>query len=289
MIDLHAHLLPGLDDGPSTVRDALEMARVAVAGGITTVVCTPHVIAKYPNRAEGIRAAADAFQAELDAAGIALRVVPGAEISLTVLGGLDDDELRGLSLGGSGWLLLELPFHGWPLRLPQLIGELEIRGFRVVLAHPERSESVQLHPGRVQELVGRGALLQITAGSLTGDHGPRARQAARRLLRNHTVHLLASDAHSATWRPPALAEGLSGAARVLRLDADELRWMVEDGPAEILAGGPVRPPRIGVPRPVTRTAPGADGPPRGARPERRHRGGPPQARPPRAGGRPRGR
>jgi protein-tyrosine phosphatase len=286
MIDLHSHLLPGLDDGPRTTADALEMARVAVAAGLTTVVCTPHVAPRYPNRAADIHAVTAGLQERLHEEGLHLRLLPGAEVSLEVVDDLDDDELRGLALGGSGWLLLELPLRGWPLRVPQLLAELEIRGFRVVLAHPERSESVQLHPDRVHELVGRGALLQVTAGSLTGDHGPRARQAARTLLRNHAVHILASDAHSATVRPPALSEGLHAAARLLRADAADLRWMVEDGPAAILAGGPVRPPRLGVPRPQPRPAPSPPRSPRPGRPPRGHGGGAP--RPPRAGGRGRG-
>ncbi len=246
VIDLHSHLVPGIDDGPQTLRDALEMARVAVAEGIATVACTPHIADRYPNRPQQITAALTAFRGELERADIPLRLVPGAEIAIESLAGLTDRDLREVSLGGGGrWLLVELPFRGWPLQVHTVLDGLEMRGFRVVLAHPERAESVQTSPDRLRDLVGRGALVQITAGSLIGEHGPRARRTAEDLLRNGMVHFIASDAHSATRRPPALREGLEAAAAVLRTTTDALSWMVDEGPRLVLAGEVIRPPRLG--------------------------------------------
>ena len=113
MIDLHNHLLPGLDDGPADLAGSLEMARAALAAGITTMACTPHVARKYPNRAREIRSALVRLQQELGAAEIDLTIVSGAEIAVDAIDRLDDDELRLLSLNHSGWLLLESPFEGF--------------------------------------------------------------------------------------------------------------------------------------------------------------------------------
>jgi protein-tyrosine phosphatase len=253
MIDLHNHLLPGLDDGPSDTEGALAMARAAVAAGITTMACTPHVAPKYPNSAAEILAGVERLTLEIRQAGIDLRIVSGAEISTDVLGRLDDDELRALSLNGTGWLLVEPPFAGWPVRLPKLIGDLEMRGFRVLVAHPERAEAVQHNPDRLRDLVGRGALVQSNASSFTGGHGKLVAQTAKALLRNELVHILASDAHSATWRPPGAEEGLRVAARELGVWPEQLEWMIETGPRQIILGDPVRPPRL-VPRPSAREA-----------------------------------
>jgi len=253
MIDLHNHLLPGLDDGPADLAGSLEMARAAVAVGITTMACTPHVAGKYPNRAREIRPAVDALRAELAHAEIPLDIVSGAEISTDVIDDLDDVELRLLSLNDSGWLLVEAPFAGWPQRVPNLIGELEIRGFRVLFAHPERAEAIQHNPDRLRDLVGRGALVQSNASSILGDHGRPVTQTVQSLLRNGLIHILASDAHSATWRPPGVAEALTLAARTLGVWPEDLDWMVDAGPRQILDGGPVRPPRF-VAHPAAATA-----------------------------------
>jgi len=250
MIDLHNHLLPGLDDGPADLAGSLEMAAAAVAAGIITMACTPHVAGKYPNRASAIRPAVARLRADLAAAAIPLDIVSGAEISPDVIDDLDDVELRLLSLNDSGWLLLEAPFAGWPVRLPKLIGELEIRGFRVLFAHPERAEAIQHNPDRLRDLVGRGALVQSNASSLLGDHGRLVTKTVESLLRNGLVHILASDAHSATWRPPGVGEARAVAARMLGVWPEDLDWMVDDGPRQILDGGPVRPPRL-----VAQTAP----------------------------------
>ena len=244
MIDLHNHLLPGLDDGPADVAGSLEMARVAVAAGITTMACTPHVAATYPNRAGQIRSAVVRLRGELEAAELPLEICPGAEISTDVIDRLDDDELRLLSLNDSGWLLVEAPFAGWPLRLPTLIGELEIRGFRVLIAHPERAQAIQHNPDRLRDLVGRGALAQGNASSFVGDHGRVVAKTAQLLMRNGLIHVLASDAHSATWRPPGVGEGQKVAARALGVWPEDLDWMVAEGPRQILDGGAVRPPRF---------------------------------------------
>lgn len=262
MIDLHAHLLPGLDDGPSSMAATVDMARAAHLAGIRTMVCTPHMVERFPtDPRRTLRELALASEA-IEVAGVPLRILPGAEIALSYLPRLDDDELRMASLGGGGrWLLLEMPFHGWPLALPRLLGDLELRGYGTILAHPERAESIQRAPDRIRDLVGRGALVQLTAGSFLGENGPAARRAALMLLGGGVAHFLSSDAHSAgPWRPPELEAGLQAAADAIDVHPQTLRWMVEDGPAAVLEGRPVRPPRFTPrrrPRAVASPAPAA--------------------------------
>ena len=273
MIDLHAHLLPGLDDGPDTMREALRMARAAREAGIATVVCTPHMIEHFPTDPARVHAAVAELQAAVDGEGIGLRLLPGGEIALPHLRRLGDEDLRLASVGGGGrWLLLEMPFHGWPVDLPRILADLEIRGYGVILAHPERADAVQRHPDRMRDIVGRGALVQLTAASFLGEHGDAARRTAAVLLAGGAGHLIASDAHSpGPWRPPELEEGLRAAADAIDVPPGALRWMVEDGPAAVLAGGPVRPPRIGR---ALRVTPDPDRPaprPRPARPATRPR------------------
>lgn len=278
VIDLHTHLLPGIDDGPDTVGESVRMAQAAWDAGVRTMVCTPHMIAHFPTDPAEVHAAVDELRAALEQARVPIRIVPGGEIAIDHLRRLDDDQLRLASLGGEGgWLLLEMPFTGWPVDLPRVLHDLEVRGYGVVLAHPERADAVQRQPDRLRDIVGRGALVQLTAGSFLGDHGEPARRTAEVLLAGGVAHLLASDAHSpGPWRPPALEAGLRAAADAIDVSPQSLRWMVQEGPAAVLAGGPVRPPRIGRALRLTpdpdRPVPGATGRPApGRRPGAPHR------------------
>jgi protein-tyrosine phosphatase len=245
VIDLHCHLLPGVDDGPTSLRESLAMARAAWDAGTRTMVCTPHLNHRHPTRPADVHAWVAELQAALADADVDLRVLPGAEIALDALPGLGDEELALACLGGGRWLLLEMPFRGWPIALAQTISRLEMRGYGVVIAHPERAESIQRAPDRMRDLVGRGALVQVTAASITGDNGPAAQRTALMLLAGGAAHLIASDAHSAgPWRPPGLEGALAAAAEALDVHPQALRWTVEEGPAAIVEGRPVRPPRL---------------------------------------------
>lgn len=260
MIDLHTHLLPELDDGPDTMRDSIQMARAAWDAGTRTMVCTPHMIDHYPTDPARVHEGAARIERELAEAGVPMRVVPGGEIALDYLPRLSDEDLLLASVGGMGrWLLLEMPFRGWPMNLATVMEGLKLRGYGVILAHPERADAVQRHPDRMRDIVGRGALVQVTAGSFLGDHGAAARRTAALLLAGGAAHFIASDAHSAgPWRPPGLAAGVQAAADAIDVNVGELQWMVQDGPAAILEGAAVRPPRVGRARRLT---PDPDRPP----------------------------
>jgi protein-tyrosine phosphatase len=239
VVDLHSHILPGLDDGSETIEEALEMARAAVADGITTVAATPHVRDDYPTEPDEMEAAVDAVRAALAEASIPLELLPGAEIAYDRLPELDDPALRRFGLGGNPrYLLLEPPYEGWPLGLEQTVFELQLRGFAVVLAHPERNDEVQERPERLERLVEMGVLVQLTAASIDGRLGPRPQKTGLRLLELELAHLLASDAHAPTLRQV----GMSAAAQHVG-DEALARWLTQDMPAAIVARSelPLRP------------------------------------------------
>jgi protein-tyrosine phosphatase len=239
MIDLHSHILHGVDDGAATLEDGVEMARSAVADGVEVIAATPHVRRDYPTTAETMELRLAELRETLAAAGVELEVLAGGEIDLHQLEELPDDELRRFGLGGNaGVLLIEFPYFGWPLGLADTVFGLRTRGFRPVIAHPERSADVQARPERLAPIVEGGALVQLTAASVDGRLGRRPREAAFRLLELGLAHLVASDAHA-----PSLRQiGMSTAAEAIG-DPALARWLTVDVPAAILGGEqlPARP------------------------------------------------
>lgn len=230
VIDLHAHILPGLDDGPLTLDASLAQARASVAVGVSELAATPHVDHTFGLDLERIGAARDAVVAALAHAEIPLTLRQGGEIALARLPELDDAFLRGVALGGGPWLLLECPFSPEG-NLEGAVADLHARGHQVLLAHPERSALIQRDPDALARLVGAGALAQVTAGSLTGAFGAAVRTFAWELVEGELVQVIASDTHDAVHRPPGAPD----------LDAlgPLLGWMAEAVPAAVLAGTPV--------------------------------------------------
>lgn len=239
MIDLHSHILPGVDDGPAALEDALEMARAAVADGIEVVAATPHVREDYPTSAEAMERALESLRTAVVTAGIRLELRPGGEVALEELGrGLE--ELQRFGLGGNpSYLLVETPYFGWPLDLEQRLFDRAIaHGITPVLAHPERNAEVQASPRRLEPLVEAGTLVQVTAASVDGRLGRRSRETAFRLLDLGLAHMLASDAHA----PSIRAIGMTAAVNAI--DDDELaRWLTVDVPRAVVDDGelPERP------------------------------------------------
>ena len=246
MIDLHSHLLPGIDDGVRTIAESLDLLRAAHEDGIARIAATPHVREDYPTTpAEMELRLAEVCGAAREAA-IPVEVLPGGELDLEFAARLDDADLRRFGLGGTpSLLLLEFPYLGWPLQLADLVFDLQLRGFRIVLAHPERNVDVQHDPERLRPLVDSGVVVQLTAASLDGRLGGAPRTAAKRLIDSRLAHLLASDAHA----PGVRSVGLSRAREAAGDDA-VARWLTEDVPAALLAGDalPARPesPRRGL-------------------------------------------
>jgi protein-tyrosine phosphatase len=235
VIDLHSHILPGLDDGVDSLPAAVELARAAVADGVDVVAATPHVRDDYPTSADQMERALEETRAALAAEAIPLELLPGGEIALDRLPHVGEDELRRFALGGSSRsLLLEFAYFGWPLGLEQTVFELQVRGWRVVLAHPERNDEVQTNPERLAHLVETGALIQLTSASLDGRLGRATRATALRLLERGHAHMIGSDAHA-----PSLREvGLSAAAAAVG-DPVLARWLTLEVPQAIVADLPI--------------------------------------------------
>ncbi len=219
------------------------MARSAVDDGIRAVAATPHVRDDYPTDADEMEHVVGTVRAALAEHSIPLELLTGGEIALDMLPQLSDAALRRFGLGGNPrYLLLEPPYRGWPLGLEQTVFELQLRGFSVVLGHPERNDTVQEMPERLERLVEMGTLIQLTAASVDGRLGPRAQKTALRLLELELAHLLASDAHAPTVRQV----GMSAASRTIG-DEALARWLTDEVPAAIVADGelPPRPKRPG--------------------------------------------
>lgn len=237
MIDLHCHLLPGLDDGATDLSVSLKMAKASVAQGVTVTACTPHILpGLYHNTGPAIRQAVQALQGELDQQGIALRLVPGADVHMApdFAAGLRSGHL--LSIADSRYVLVEPPHHTAPPQLEDFFFNLMVGGYVPVLTHPERLSWVPARYEVIKRLVRSGVWMQITAASFTGAFGRNALYWAERLLDDGCVHLLASDAHDVERRPPDLAAGRECVTR--RVGAEEAQRLVLTRPMGILKDQP---------------------------------------------------
>ena len=231
MLDLHCHLLPGIDDGAVDLDMALEMARMAVADGITTVACTPHIYpGMYDNTGDGIRSAVEAFRLELAVRGIELALVEGADVHLDQ--GLTESIRAGRipTLAGSRYLLLEPPHHVAPPRFEETVFQLMVAGYVPVITHPERLSWIEGHYEVFQRLVKAGMDADQRGASRTFRQAPALW--AERMIDESLVHILATDAHHPRRRPPLLAEGREAAAR--RVGEQEATHMVFTRPQGIV-------------------------------------------------------
>jgi protein-tyrosine phosphatase len=235
VIDLHCHVLPGIDDGPETMDGAIDLARAAAAQGTTVLVATPHVTYDHPeNTSERILTAVEEVNRTFRKQRIDVMVLPGAEVALERAGELDDDELAALRLGGGPWLLVECPMFAGGMGVDGQLHALASRGNKIVLAHPERCPVFQTDLGRLERLVDAGMLGQITASALTGQFGRTVERIARDMVDRGLIHIAASDAHDAQRRAPVIRDHLDDAG------FDGLApWMGMDVPEAVLAGTPI--------------------------------------------------
>ena len=240
-VELHFHLLPGVDDGPVDLAGSLELAREAVADGIGIVTCTPHArdtdVSEVPERTRELSAA-------LAQAGIDLEIRPGVELAWDDVAGLDDALLRELSHGPADrrWLLLEAPLPGVGTLedYEASARELRDRGFGVLVGHPERSPALTSSPGAVDRLLAAGDRLQLNGSSLIGRHGAVARTFALDLARSGRASVVASDAHRPRTRGPSLGAAVEvlrrngmPAATAERMVAGTPRALLDDGLAPV--------------------------------------------------------
>ncbi len=218
-----------MDDGPATMEHSLEMARIAVKDGIRQIVATPHVMGKE-NAPDLIRRNVDILNSELRGEKISLEILPGAD----VYGLLDVRDLKNYTINGSDYLLFEFPHSHLPPNAEEMIFAVLLEGLKPIITHPERNPSIIENPERLFDLIRLGALVQVTADSLTGHFGPEARECAAYLIRKNAVHFLATDAHSPESRKPVLSRGLRAAARLIGKEA--ANRLVFANPAIVLSG-----------------------------------------------------
>jgi protein-tyrosine phosphatase len=246
MIDIHSHVLPGFDDGPVSIEESLDMLRLAEEDGIQTVISTPHsafLVGKRYGKSQ-IEAATAMLQQQSQSANIQVQVRPGIEVHFT--GDIEQNLADGIAftLAGSRYLLLELSFYSYPFSVEPLLAALRRRGLIPILAHPERLEYFQQDPNLLRKLIKLGALVQLTADSLTGGFGPASQTMSRIMLEHGWAHFLASDAHDNGHRAPRLSEALATAAEMIGYDA--ARALVVTHPqavlddADIVAEEPLR-------------------------------------------------
>jgi protein-tyrosine phosphatase len=234
LIDLHCHILPGIDDGASDIAVSLDMAEAFVADGVTDVACTPHILpGLYHNSGPQIRQSVQQLQQILDERGIPLRLVTGADNHVVpdFVAALRTGRL--LALADTRYVLVEPPHHVAPPRLEELFFSLTAAGYVPILTHPERLSWINTHYAAIKRLAGSGVWMQITAGSLSGAFGRNARYWAERMLDEGRVSILATDAHDTRQRPPNLSEGRDLAAA--RVGAAEAEHLVVTRPRGVLA------------------------------------------------------
>jgi protein-tyrosine phosphatase len=240
MFDLHCHILPGVDDGPATLDEALEVARLCVRDGITHIAATPHCHRHLRLLRAEILPHVARFNTELVRAGLPLAVLPGSEIQVRDTAAYRSDFEAGLycHLGDSTtFTLLEVPWRveSYPEDAPELVGWLRARGMTPILAHPERYGFFRDEPSRLRALTEAGAWLQITVDSLLGNHGPAPRQAAEELLLIYPQAVLATDAHNPR-RCSGLSAGFAWVKAHLGADrAEDLRARASEVLREVLA------------------------------------------------------
>ncbi len=233
MIDIHCHMLPGIDDGAATLEISLEMARMAVADGIRTTYCTPHIYpGLYENTGPDIQRRVGQLQMVLDDKGINLRLNYGADVHLVpdVFEGLRSGRVP--TLGGGHYLLLEPSHHVRPPRFTESVFELIATGFIPVITHPERLTWADQHLSDFTELSRSGAWLQITGGALLGRFGKKPQRLAEYFVGEGWADVLASDGHTTGHRAPVLAEALSTAEKLL--GTEEAYRLVRERPEAIL-------------------------------------------------------
>jgi len=235
VIDLHSHVLAGLDDGARTWEESVELARHAVSVGVTAIAATPHVREDYPTTADAMERGVAEVRARLEEFDIPIQILPGGEIAVEELDRRSPDELRRFGLGGNpAYLLVETPYFGLPLDFEDRLFRLRARGVTPVIAHPERNSDLRDDRALLGRIVSAGALLQVTADSLAGGAGRHARDAARGLIESGLAQCVATDSHG----PQLGRAGLDSVSAEVG-DPSLAEWLTSGVPEAVVAGTPL--------------------------------------------------
>ena len=270
MIDIHAHILPKLDDGAKNLEESIQMCRLSYQDGIRTIVATPHILTGiYGNNRSSILAGLQELKASLLQFGIqnsefgmknwqsakdldsafgtphaSLRILPGADVhfSSDILQRYKREEIVTVNDQGR-YLMVEFPFQGIPYQTEEVLFQLLAKGIIPIISHPERNMEIGQRPNRYYEMIRMGCLGQVTSMSLTGGFGLEVKRTAERLLSKRLLHIIASDAHSTNRRPPILSAGVRAAEKIAGKEL--AKRMVEEYPKAVIEGK-----KIDVPEPI---------------------------------------
>ena len=274
MIDLHNHILHGLDDGPETMDESIQMCWMSYRDGVRTIVATPHTLnGEYQNNRSTIFAKVKELNDVIKKFGVKssepgadpstrlpfelspfsfppkidpmtrqpndpmtdFRILPGADVHLSDEIVHQLDEEEVMTVGdGKKFLILELPFHTIPFRAEDILFQLMAKGITPIISHPERNLEITRKPKRYYEMIRMGCFGQVTAMSLAGGFGAKIKGFAEKLLKKRLVHFIASDAHSVDGRPPILSTAVKEAEKIV--GREEAQKMVTEYPSAILEG-----------------------------------------------------
>lgn len=239
MIDIHAHILPGLDDGPTDMEASVGMGHIYAGEGVTCVFSTSHSKEAADEGRANIEERLEEVRAAWREAGIPVDLELGVEVYLRpdTVGDLREGRLWTLS--GSRYVLVELPYQPWPTYADAALFDLRLAGYVPILAHPERYTAIQDHPEKMAQLLEHGVLCQVTAGALMLKSGNVVRRTAELLVRHRLAQFIATDAHSPHWRGPDVREALRAAEHLAGEEA--VRAMTVDNPLHVLADSPIEP------------------------------------------------
>jgi len=251
MIDLHSHILHGMDDGAETIEGSLQMCRASQRDGIQTIVATPHILPGiYDNNRSTILTKVQELNEAIKKFGVKnlasmtqlpndsiteLEILPGADVhfSFDLLQRYEKKEIVTVADQGQ-FLMVEFEFQGIPYQSEEVLFQLLAKGIIPIISHPERNFEIGQRPRRYYEMIRTGCLGQVTAMSLTGEFSPEVKRVAEKLLAHRLIHFIASDAHSINRRPPVLSTGVRAAEKIV--GKEEARKMVTEYPQAILNG-----------------------------------------------------
>jgi protein-tyrosine phosphatase len=268
MIDIHAHILPELDDGAKTLEESIQMCRISYHDGIRTIVVTPHILPGiYKNNRStilsklqqlnnalmkfGVQSSefvvknSDSMTQRLNDPMTGFKLLPGADVhfSSDILQRYEKGEIVTVNDQGR-YLMVEFAFQGIPYQAEEVLFQLLTKGIIPIISHPERNMEIGQRPKRYYEMIRMGCLGQVTAMSLTGEFGSGVRRIAEKLLTNRLIHIIASDAHSTDGRPPILSAAVKAAEKIV--GKEEAQRMVTEYPQAVIDGR-----RPNVPEPLS--------------------------------------
>src|ERR1700754_1123320 len=240
MIDIHHHLLWGMDDGASSIEVSLEMARIAAADGITHIACSPHANGSYAYEPRIIAEKIAELQRLLDGSRIAIKLGNACDFHMSYEN-IQDAKVdpAKFSINGLGYLLVEIPDYGVSPSLTEIFYQLQLAGLTPILTHPERNPTLQADRPRMMDWIRGGVLVQVTAGSVVGRMGKHAERMAHELLANRWVNFLATDAHNTTSRPPKMREAFDVVAK--KYGPDYAHLLCVSNPLAAFLGKPLQP------------------------------------------------